>query len=77
MTHFEASQRSEVGIKLSLGSGGGCNSLKNSSTCNIKVNQHASITNNKYRESQMCITHIGREEESIAGRDSELSFGCD
>jgi len=25
----------------------------------------------------MCITPIGREEESIAGRDSELSFGCD
>ena len=25
----------------------------------------------------MCITHIGREEESRAGRDSELSFGCD
>ena len=45
MTHFEASQWSEVGIKLSLDSGGGCNWLKNSSTCNIKFNQHLSITN--------------------------------
>ena len=31
----------------------------------------------RQRESQMCITHIGREEELISGRDSELSFGCD
>ena len=75
MTHFEASQRSEVGIKLSLGSGGGCNSLKNSSTCNIKFNQHQSITKKKKKtqESLTGMTHIAASEKLVW--KIELSLG--
>ena len=66
---------------MSLGLGGGCDWLKNSSTCNIKFNQHLSIAKKKTQESETGITHgaFSGEFEALPGKDMStgLGAGCD
>ena len=76
LTHFGSSEQSEAGIKLSLGLRGGCNWLKNSSTCNIKFNQHLSIAKKHTQKSQTGITHIAFSEE-LPGEDCPEAKTCE
>jgi len=65
---------------MSTGLGAGCDWLKNSSACNIKFNQHLSITK-KTQESETGITHIAfsGEFEALPGKEMStgLGAGCD
>ena len=47
ITHIAFSEECKAGTEMSTGLGGGCDWLKNSSTCNIKFNQHLSIPKKK------------------------------
>ena len=53
---------------------GGCNWLKNSSTCNIKFNQHLSIAKEHTQKSQTGITHTAFSEE-LPGEEMSLGLG--
>ena len=72
-THIAFSEECKVDTEMSTGLGGGCDWLKNSSTCNIKFNQHLSITKKRKQESQTGMTHIAASEE--LAWEIELSTG--
>ena len=75
ITHIAFSEECKAGTEMSTGLGGGCDWLKNSSTCNIKFNQHLSIPKKKKKkqESQAGMTHIAASEE--LAWEIELSTG--
>ena len=75
ITHIAFSEELP-GEEMSLGLGGGCNWLKNSSTCNLKFNQHLSIAKKHTQKSQTGITHIAFSEE-LPGEDCPEAKTCE
>ena len=76
ITHIAFSEECKAGTEMSTGLGGGCDWLKNSSTCNIKFNQHLSIAKKHTQKSQTGITHIAFSEE-LPGEDCPEAKTCE